>query len=91
MPPPKKIASNVKRRKASPGPAAMYQPLKPAKPKGPQTKMTFAVPREVHQKLIEIGRSNGISLEEILTEALYEWFLSNGKANVAAILAGEAQ
>jgi hypothetical protein len=69
----------------------MYQPLKPVKPKGPQAKMTFEIPRKVHQKLLEIGRSNGISLEEILTEALYEWFLSNGKADVAALLAGESQ
>ena len=91
MSPPSKVGSRAKRRKASPGPAAVYQPLKPAKPKGPQAKMTFAIPRKVHEKLLEIGRRNGISLEEILTEALYAWFLSNGKADVAALLTGESQ
>jgi hypothetical protein len=64
----------------------LYQPLRPEKPKGPQAKLSFELPRKVHQKLLEIGRSNGISQEEILTEALYEWLLSNGKADVAALL-----
>jgi hypothetical protein len=51
--------------------------------------MSFKIPREVQRRLIELGRTNGISQEEILTAALYEWLLSNGKADVAALLAGE--
>jgi len=90
MTPPRKVESRPARRAAS-GKRAVYQPLRPAKPKGPQAKLSFELPRKVQQKLLEIGRTNGISQEEILTEALYQWLLSNGKADVAALLSGQSE
>jgi hypothetical protein len=89
MPPRKSGSSSARRKQASPGKTIVYQPLRPAKRKGRQATMSFKIPREVQLKLIELGRTNGISQEEILTEALYEWLLSNGEAGVAALLAGE--
>ena len=51
----------------------LYQPNQRGKPENPLTKMTFKIPRRVHQKLLEIAHAGGTSQQELLTQALSEW------------------
>ena len=73
---------------AAPG---KFKTLKGRKREIPEAKMTFRLPRRVHQRLLEIAKTNRISQEEIMTEALYEWLLSNGAADVASLLSGQSE
>jgi hypothetical protein len=87
----KKPVSIVKsRKKGKSRETTPYQPIRHGHPDIPQTKVTFEIPTLVHQRLLEVTRTTGISRAEILTEALYEWLLSNGKADLAALLVGKA-
>jgi hypothetical protein len=88
----RKSGSIVKsRKKGKSRKTTPYQLIRHGHSDIPQTKVSFEIPRLVHQRLLELTRSTGISRAEMLTEALYEWLLSNGKADVAALLVGKAE
>jgi hypothetical protein len=46
---------------------------------------TFKIPRQIHQKLLEIANTKGTSQQELLTQALAEWLSRNGAPDLVRL------